>query len=147
MGKVPATLWEVRVHRKPVQVMDARAEMIMCLTCLMMMMLRYLTIDSVAFLKSRVWTICMGFMENVCQLLNKPNHISYLRGLTDTRLTLIFVTMDPLFQNATTSIHSNQYCLIEIIDFCLFSTNEKRIWLNILSPNLNSEIPINTRGK
>lgn len=40
--------------------------------------------------------------QNVCKLLNKPNHISYLRG---AGLTLIFATMEPLFQNATTSIH------------------------------------------
>lgn len=41
-------------------------------------------------------------ITNVCKLLIKPDHISHLRG---ARLTLISATMEPLFQNATTSIH------------------------------------------
>lgn len=47
-------------------------------------------------------TFCMDAIANVCNLFIKPNHISYLRG---TRLTLIFATMEPLFENATTSIN------------------------------------------
>lgn len=103
-----------------------------------------------------VWLHCVcigtvnplhGFNGHVCKLLIKPNHILYLRrggGGQDWHLSLppwsLCFKMPPL------PFISNPHCLMEIIDFCLFSTNEKRLWLNILSPNLNSKIPINTRG-
>lgn len=140
MGKVPATLREVTVQRKTLcswwhgwKVKDIQVEMIMCLTwllhdddddtlftCILQLpTCKYCYYDSFAFLINMVLKIlCMDLMANVCKLLIKPNHISYLRGVTDTRLTLIFATAEPLFQNAATSIHFNQHCLIEIIDFC-----------------------------
>lgn len=154
--------WEVILQRKPSVSDDAHKKKWMmfkfkCVWHWLFVMLHYLPLFYndwllhtviVSYLCVCIDMVCKSFAwikwQNVCKLLNKPNHISYLRG---AGMTLIFATMKPLFQNATTSIHFQSALSNRNNWFCLFSTSEKRLWLNILSPNLNSKIPINTWAK
>lgn len=100
--------------------------------------------------KALEWQFCAIQLQNSnpkC-LLSKNQMTHRTSGDHWHWKTLILGHRGAFVSQASTSFHFIHHCLMEIIDFFApFFTNEKHLWLNILSPNLNSKIAIKAGEK